>query len=159
MVKYQYIADEKARNETLKKRKPNLIKKMNELKSLCDVDACLIMYDKNGAAPEVWPNPLEAERVLHKFQEATTGAPASATLDQIAFLQKSISKMKKQLQKEKEKNQRRMMLRMLFDKDAPSPQTPEELKILLATIDREIKVVDRLIEEAKGKEISLDLSL
>ena len=49
-VKYQFLVDSRARKVTLKNRKAGLIKKMNELKILCDVDACLVMHETPEAA-------------------------------------------------------------------------------------------------------------
>ena len=48
---------------------------MNNLKILCDVDACLVMYDSPDALTEVWPSPSEALRVIEKFDEAKMVSP------------------------------------------------------------------------------------
>ncbi|KAL7582327.1 agamous-like MADS-box protein AGL80 [Lactuca sativa] len=148
IVKYQFMANERARNTTLQKRKVSLFKKMIELKCLCDVDACLVMYEKDEVPPEVWPSPSEAQRVMQKFQNSKI-LGASAMLDQKAFLQKSIMKMKKDLDKEKEKNVKCSMLICLFDEN-----DQEDLEGLKGSIESEIRLVDLMIKDAyeKGKE-------
>ena len=49
-VKYQFLLDSRARKVTLKNRKAGLIKKMNELKILCGVVACLVIHETPEAA-------------------------------------------------------------------------------------------------------------
>ncbi|KAI3507101.1 hypothetical protein L1887_21868 [Cichorium endivia] len=148
IVKYQFMANERARNTTLQKRKSSLFKKMNELKCLCDVDACLVMYEKDESPPEVWPSDSEAHRVVKKFKNSRI-IGANAMLDQKAFLQKNITKMKKHLEKEKEKNVKREMVRCLFDEN-----NPVDLEGLKGFIESEIRLIDVLIKKAfeKGKE-------
>ncbi|PPD79706.1 hypothetical protein GOBAR_DD23359 [Gossypium barbadense] len=43
-VKLAYITDDLARKATYKKRTKGLMKKLSELSTLCDIDACSIMY-------------------------------------------------------------------------------------------------------------------
>lgn len=43
IVKYEFIADERQRKQTFRKRKASLLKKLNELKTLRDIDACAII--------------------------------------------------------------------------------------------------------------------
>ncbi|XP_043694612.1 agamous-like MADS-box protein AGL80 [Telopea speciosissima] len=43
-VKLELIAKERSRNTTFQKRKKGLKKKTNEFSTLCDVDACLIIF-------------------------------------------------------------------------------------------------------------------
>ncbi|CAH1419809.1 unnamed protein product [Lactuca virosa] len=141
------MANERARNTTLQKRKASLFKKMIELKCLCDVDSCLVMYEKDEVPPEVWPSPSEAQRVMQKFQNSKI-LGASAMLDQKVFLQKSIMKMKKNLDKEKEKNVKCSMLICLFDENDRA-----DLEGLKGSIESEIRLVDLMIKDAyeKGK--------
>ncbi|GMN45740.1 hypothetical protein TIFTF001_014931 [Ficus carica] len=51
-----------------KKKKMELIKEASELRTLCNVDACAIIYSPDDAQPEVYPSPLGAMRVLAKFK-------------------------------------------------------------------------------------------
>ncbi|XP_047337848.1 agamous-like MADS-box protein AGL80 [Impatiens glandulifera] len=52
---------------TLKKRKKGLMKKMDELSTLCGVEGCAIVYSQGEAIPEVWPNETKAESVVARF--------------------------------------------------------------------------------------------
>lgn len=52
------IEKQKARNVTFQKRKNGIIKKAQELSTLCGVDALLIIYNPNSDnndQPETWP--------------------------------------------------------------------------------------------------------
>ncbi|KAF5764506.1 putative transcription factor MADS-type1 family [Helianthus annuus] len=43
-VKLAFIMNDSARKATYKKRKKGLMKKVNELSTLCGIDACVIIY-------------------------------------------------------------------------------------------------------------------
>ncbi|KAL4557491.1 hypothetical protein LXL04_035671 [Taraxacum kok-saghyz] len=145
VVKYQFVANERARNTSLHKRKASLFKKINELKCLCDIDACLVMYEKDDSPPEVWPSPSEAQRVMQKFQKSRV-LGSSAMLDQKAFLEKNMMKTKKHLEKEKEKNVKRSMLTCLFDEN-----NRENFEGLKSCIESEIRLIDVMIKNAYEK--------
>ncbi|PWA74431.1 transcription factor, MADS-box [Artemisia annua] len=154
-VKYQFLLNEQKRKATLRKRKASLIKKMNELKILCDVDACLVMYDTPEAPVEVWPSHSEAMRIIEKFDEARMVSPYPE-LDRKAFIQKSISKAEKQLKRQKEKNAKLLMEICLNDINAVNGLNPEELHSLCGALDNQLKLIDEAINAktftVKGKE-------
>ncbi|KAJ9678051.1 hypothetical protein PVL29_022821 [Vitis rotundifolia] len=75
-LKIKLIANEKLRCRTFRNRQKGLKKKLHELSTLCDVEACMIIYcDQNGngtysSQPDVWPeNHYEVQRLLQKLQE------------------------------------------------------------------------------------------
>ncbi|KAK1421903.1 hypothetical protein QVD17_24624 [Tagetes erecta] len=151
MVKYQFIEDERARNVTMRKRKASLLKKISELKILCDVDACLVMYEKDDSPPEVWPSLSQAHHVIQRFKESHLWS-SNAMQDHATFLKKSIAKMKKHLEKEKEKNSKHLMVKCLFDANALSGiDNQEVLDGLRSSVESEIEEIDELIQEAKEK--------
>nr|XP_043616174.1 agamous-like MADS-box protein AGL80 [Erigeron canadensis] len=150
MVKYKFMEDASARNVTLKKRKASLLKKMDEVKTLCDVDACLVMYEKEGDPPVLWPSASEARRVVDKFDKSIIWG-ANSRLDHIGFLKNNLTKMKKHLKKEKKKNLKNSMLKCLFDDNEFSEIKQEDLEGLHAFIDSEIQVIDEMIEKASEK--------
>ena len=56
----ELIADKKSSYKTFKRREMGLKKKISELCTLCDVKACLIVYDSDGdgpssSQPRFWP--------------------------------------------------------------------------------------------------------
>ncbi|KAI3867208.1 hypothetical protein MKX03_029255 [Papaver bracteatum] len=67
-VKLAYIADASARKATFRKRRKGLLKKVNELSTLCDVSACAVVYGPYEPQPEIWPANPEAHRVLTRFK-------------------------------------------------------------------------------------------
>ncbi|KAK9079322.1 hypothetical protein SSX86_000993 [Deinandra increscens subsp. villosa] len=151
MVKYQFIEDERARNVTMRKRRASLLKKISELKTLCDVDACLVMYENDNSPPDVWPSPSDARHVIDRFKESTLWS-TNAMQNHYSFLQKSIAKMKKQLEKGKEKNLKHLMVKCLFDENTLSEIKDQEvLDGLRSLVENEIEVIDDMIQEAHEK--------
>ncbi|XP_076894359.1 agamous-like MADS-box protein AGL80 [Bidens hawaiensis] len=151
-IKYQFIEDERARNVTMKKRNASLIKKMSELKTLCGVESCLVLYEKEDAPPTVWPSNAEAERLIQKFDESPlTMGNANARQDHPDIMKKTIAKVKKQMDKEKEKYLKNLMVKCLFDDNAIGEiNNVEELDAVRSMILSEIEVINDLIEERKA---------
>ncbi|KAL0375934.1 UNVERIFIED_CONTAM: Agamous-like MADS-box protein [Sesamum calycinum] len=66
----ELISNERSRTLTFKKRKEGLIRKLREFTTLCDVNACMIIYGPNPEnGPEIWPknNPDEVRRMIEVY--------------------------------------------------------------------------------------------
>ncbi|KAG5524841.1 hypothetical protein RHGRI_031494 [Rhododendron griersonianum] len=64
LVKFEFIANESVRRQTFRKRRAGLMKKVSELRTLCGVDACAVIYGTPDAQPDVCPSPPETYHVL-----------------------------------------------------------------------------------------------
>ncbi|KAL6318989.1 hypothetical protein AAG906_001462 [Vitis piasezkii] len=107
-LKMELIANEKLRCRTFRNRQKGLKKKLQELSTLCDVEACMIMYcDQNGngtysSQPDVWPeNHYEVQRIVNKYVKADHGKRA---VDLSDILESRKRKAEVELQKLQEKN-------------------------------------------------------
>ncbi|XP_015057697.2 agamous-like MADS-box protein AGL29 [Solanum pennellii] len=68
-IKVELIKDDKKRMKTLVTRKAGLLKKISELSILCDIKACMIIYDEgNNTNCEMWPNDPNELINLYKNQ-------------------------------------------------------------------------------------------
>ena len=69
----ELIGKEKSRHITFKKRKEGLMRKIHEFATLCDVDACMIIYGPRQESPSmesgIWPeNSDEISRMIDIYQ-------------------------------------------------------------------------------------------
>ncbi|CAK9162684.1 unnamed protein product [Ilex paraguariensis] len=138
MVKYELIANENARRETFRKRKAGLLKKASELKTLCNIDACAIIYNKDGGPPDVWPSSVEAHRLLHRFNNLPIMVKTSTMMDQEGFLIRNLERLNKNLEKEKKTRQLEMeqlLARCLVENNAPDVSNSEYMKDFLYLVD------------------------
>lgn len=85
-VKLELIANESARKTTFRKRKKGLLKKMEELTTLCGVDACAILSSPFEPNAEVWPSPAGARKVLSRFMSLPEEVQSKRMLNQEAYL-------------------------------------------------------------------------
>ncbi|KAH6826362.1 hypothetical protein C2S53_003729 [Perilla frutescens var. hirtella] len=53
----ELIEKPKSRIQTFKKRKEGLMKKLHQLTTLCDIDACMIIYEPTQQHSSIWPDP------------------------------------------------------------------------------------------------------
>ncbi|KAL1540175.1 agamous-like MADS-box protein AGL80 [Salvia divinorum] len=53
--KMEFIGDRKSRTVTLKKREKGLIKQLEQLTTLCDVPACMIIHESTTNSTTIWP--------------------------------------------------------------------------------------------------------
>ncbi|KAM7507574.1 hypothetical protein LguiA_018027 [Lonicera macranthoides] len=138
IVKYEFIANERQRKQTFRKRKANLLKKLSELKTLCDVDACAVIYN-NGAEPEFWPSAQEACHVVERFDNIPTMTQTENTMNKEGMLLKNISKLEKELEIQKEKNG---LLEDLLKNDASNLRNVDDLSGVLNLLDEKLSYVN-----------------
>ncbi|KAE9598948.1 putative transcription factor MADS-type1 family [Lupinus albus] len=103
-TKHTYIVNDAKRNVTYKKGKSSLIKKTMEISTLCGVDACAIIYNRNGLEPEVWPSHFGVQGVLYKFLTLHPLEQSGKMFGQESFLKQRIVKAQDQLKKRKIQN-------------------------------------------------------
>ena len=66
-TKLTFIANDTERKTSYKKRKKSLLKKTEELSTLCGIEACAIVYGPDDPQPETWPSEAGVKNVLGKF--------------------------------------------------------------------------------------------
>ncbi|CAL0334748.1 unnamed protein product [Lupinus luteus] len=109
-----YIANDSKRNATLKKRRNGLMKKINELTTLCGIEACAIISTPDDLQPEVWPSHSGVQRVLYKFSRIPEMEKSKKMFNQENFLSQSIIKAREQLRKLRNENRKKEMSLLMF---------------------------------------------
>ncbi|KAJ4822495.1 hypothetical protein Tsubulata_051273 [Turnera subulata] len=99
-VMYELISNETVRNATFRKRKARLLKKLEELTTLCGIIACSVIFSAYDDQPEVWPSPTEACAVLEEFGNSPANRQTRYVMDQEMVLHRNICQVKKELEKE-----------------------------------------------------------
>ncbi|XP_021833902.1 agamous-like MADS-box protein AGL80 [Prunus avium] len=113
-VSLTYITNDSARKATFKKRKTGLMKKANELSTLCDIQACVIIYIQYESHPEVWPSPLGVQRIVSQFRSLPEMDQSKKMVNQETFLRQRIVKANEQLKKLRKENREKEMSRVMF---------------------------------------------
>ncbi|CAI0456545.1 unnamed protein product [Linum tenue] len=151
-VKLAYIANDSARKATFKKRKKGLMKKVSELSTLCDIQACAIVYSPYDSHPETWP-PTAAgvHSVLSRFKKVPQMEQCKKMVDQEKFLGERIKKAAEQLRKQERENRDKEVAQAvsqcLEGKMALHSLTLTDLDVISRYIDGQLKDVDRHIAD------------
>lgn len=103
-MKLAFMVNDSARKITYTKRKKSLIKKIDELVTLCGIEACAIVYSDFHSEPEIWPSPWEVQRVVTKFRSYSDFEKGKKMLNQESFLMQRIVKSQEQLAKLQKSN-------------------------------------------------------
>ncbi|KAI3502059.1 hypothetical protein L1887_30090 [Cichorium endivia] len=152
-VKLAFIVNDSARKATYKKRKKGLMKKVNELSTLCDIDACAIIYSPYEAQPEVWPENNRVQHVLAQFLRIPEMERSKNMLDNESFIRKQINKtngqLKKQMKENREKEMTEVMYQCLTGKGSIANLSLPDLNDLGGLVDQTLKDISRRIESLK----------
>ncbi|KAL5227188.1 hypothetical protein ABZP36_015453 [Zizania latifolia] len=114
-ISLQRIANDANRRATFRKRRKGLIKKASELATLCDVDACLVIYGEGDSQPEVWPSVPQATAVLDYFKSLPEMEQYKKMMNQEDFLRQRIAKLWEQVHKARCENHERATALFLHD--------------------------------------------
>lgn len=113
-VKLAFIENEGTRRSTLKKRRSGLIKKVQQLSVLCDVDACLLIYSP-GEEVTTWPEPVDARRVALRFKGVPHCGRERKMVDHVAFLQQRLALLRDTLRRRRRENREMELRSMMFE--------------------------------------------
>ncbi|GAA0156837.1 MADS box transcription factor [Lithospermum erythrorhizon] len=105
-VQLQLIPNESERKVSFRKRKTGLIKKLIELSTLCDVDACAIILSPFNSNIDVWPSPPTLQNILTRFRDMPETEQTKHMYNQETFTRERIQKEREQLRKLSIENQR-----------------------------------------------------
>ncbi|XP_043694048.1 MADS-box transcription factor PHERES 2-like [Telopea speciosissima] len=156
----ELIAKERSCNTTFQKIKKGLKKKTYEFSTLCDVDACLIIFGpKQGnrlIEPKTWPeNREDVLNIIEWFRKNCTATEGRGNrhIDIPEFYEDQIKKLRRELTELKQQNSKTQYptwdnrLDNLF---------VDQLKHLAASLDSKIEFLKTMIDLNKGYHYVLD---
>ncbi|KAL4324400.1 hypothetical protein GQ457_11G031890 [Hibiscus cannabinus] len=119
-VELVWITSQSARRASLRKRRVGLLKKVEELTTLCGIKACLVMYSPGEQEPMAWPSPDEAKELIRKFYFIPELERSKKMITMEMYMAEQLSKVHRDLEKLNKKNReaeaRQFMLQMHYGK-------------------------------------------
>ncbi|KAK8650032.1 hypothetical protein V6N13_139683 [Hibiscus sabdariffa] len=145
-VKLAYIANDAARKASYNKRKKGMLKKVNELSTLCGVETCAVIYSSaSDSQPEAWPSTETAHRMLSDFKALPTVEQSNRTMTQESLIKQMIAKTEERLKKVYEENRRMELTQIMFQilgGKGLDIVKKEDLNDLRTLIDQNLRGID-----------------
>ncbi|XP_047306558.1 agamous-like MADS-box protein AGL80 [Impatiens glandulifera] len=150
-VKLTYIVNDTMRKITFKKRKVGVVKKLDEITTLCGIEACTVIYSAFDSQPLVWPSIDEAKRLITKFKSFSKVDQVKRNVNQESFTRQMLEKMEEKLKKQKRENHHKEMTQIMFQFMMDSQETllmlnREDYKELSRVINQNLTEVERMME-------------
>ncbi|XP_058762977.1 agamous-like MADS-box protein AGL80 [Vicia villosa] len=73
---------------------------MDEITTLCGIDACGIIYDENMSQSKIWPSKDTFQTLMDKFRTLPESEQRNVTFDHEDFLKQTIAKDREKLMKQ-----------------------------------------------------------
>ncbi|CAH8356679.1 unnamed protein product [Eruca vesicaria subsp. sativa] len=153
-VKLVRIVKESARKATYNKRKKGLLKKVQEISTLCGINAGVIIYSPFSPNPEVWPPGDGIREVITQFRNVPKTERDKNTFDQQKFLKQRLAKVEALLTKQRKENKEAYLTEFMFQCLVENKRVAEidsqYLNDLGCIIDQFDNSIDRRIEILGG---------
>ena len=148
-VTLKLIEHKASRKACYKKRQAGFLKKMQEITTLCNIDACAIIFGPGDTSPMVWPSPTVAKHLLQRFQNTPEMERFKKTVNHRAYMQEKTKRIQRQLVKLKESNNKKemsiFMHQIYHDGKSLSDFEDNDLRRLLNYVEEKLKVVRQRI--------------
>ena len=137
--------------------KTGLIKKIDEISTLCGIEACAIVFDENDPQPEVWPSPWGVQKVLSRFRRLPELEQSKKMFNQESFLKQRIQKAQEQLKKQRNDNKRKEMTHLMFQclnaGQIFDNVGMDDLNDVSWLIDQHLKQIERNLDQSQAEEV------
>lgn len=150
-MKLALIANDCARRASYRRRKKSMLKKIEELSTLCGVEACAIVYSSFDQEPQIWPSESGVKNVVEKFR-AMPEWKKHKMGNQESVMEKSIVKGKRKITKLEEENKEMEITMFMFqclDKTRVQPphnMTLPDLNLLSSVIEQKLNDISRRLD-------------
>ncbi|KAG5606625.1 hypothetical protein H5410_028117 [Solanum commersonii] len=134
-VNYALIDDASQRKVSSNKRLKGLLKKSDELKTLCDVEVATVIYDPYKNEPYTFPNNDIVRNTFIKFKELPTLERSKNMVTREEFTMQRIKMLEEQLQKVRKENRVKEMTNEMYEvfkrKNVSADMNPSDLNDLV----------------------------
>ncbi|KAL2568150.1 hypothetical protein AAZX31_18G052600 [Glycine max] len=151
-TKLTFIANDTERKTSYKKRKKSLLKKTEELSTLCGIEACAIVYGPDDPQPETWPSEAGVKNVLGKFSTIPEWEQGKKMANQESFIAESIQKGRdkvKKIGKDNKEKEMTMFMYQCFNTGTVHPDNNmaiADLNVLSSVIEQKLRDISRRME-------------
>ncbi|XLS92639.1 hypothetical protein HN51_068647 [Arachis hypogaea] len=156
-VKLQLIDDMNSRKATFRKRRAGLLKKLEQLAILCDIQACIAIF--RDKSPTVWPSVEEAKEIVERFEEIPEPERSSRMVTHPEYRKQKVIWMEKQLEKLKKLNDQKEMdifMHQIYNEHRPVTDfSDDELDRFLTYVDDKLKAVRNSIIRTHRSKVSI----
>ncbi|XP_020237626.1 MADS-box transcription factor PHERES 2 [Cajanus cajan] len=160
-VKLAFIANDSERKISYRKRKKSVLKKTEEISTICGVEACAIVYNSSyDPEPQVWPSESGVQQVLRKFRSLPEWEQMRNMVQQENFIRQSIHKQREKVKKlAKDNKQKEMTMLMYQCLDAGRVELNNnvnvaDLKDLSSVIEQKLQSITTKLEMLNVNEIT-----
>jgi len=126
------------------------MKKINEITTLCGIDACAIIYDENNPRPVVCPSEVGVHMVLDKFKSFPELEQRKMMVDHEGLLRKTMAKAQEKLKKQKmdtkNKEMNNIIGHFIHTAEFNENVSESDLEDLSLLIDENLKEIKQKIE-------------
>ncbi|GAU18651.1 hypothetical protein TSUD_124840 [Trifolium subterraneum] len=127
---------------------------MDEISTLCGIQACAIVYGQNDPQPDMWPSPEGVNTVLSRFRRLPETEQTKRMQDQESFLREKIQKGQEQLNKLKNENRKKELTQLMFQclnagQVVDNVGSMRDLHGLNWLVDHNLKQIERRMEEMR----------
>lgn len=96
-IKIEWIQNNHQRKATFKKRKSGIMKKAQELHTLCGVETSVVIFGAGDSPSEAWPSWDKAAEMCRTFRSTCGHHMGTRTMNVVSFTRDRIKKMHRQI--------------------------------------------------------------
>ncbi|KAF6142424.1 hypothetical protein GIB67_033851 [Kingdonia uniflora] len=112
-LKLAWLSNNLARKNTYNQRKKGLMKKAEELRTLCGVNVCTIIFSSYNREPDIWPSQGDAFLTVNKFKELPETEQYKNVVHQEDSLRSRVKKMEGEIHRQLTKNIKHRMTHLM----------------------------------------------
>ncbi|XP_047320856.1 agamous-like MADS-box protein AGL80 [Impatiens glandulifera] len=154
--KYAFISNDHVRKITFKTRKGGLIKKMYELSTLCGIEGCVIITNKDDPQPIVWPSVEDARKTVERFRSLPEHEQTRWMVNQESFTNQRLKKIEEKLMKLRCENRDKEITQKIYQSMCENPMNvasklnAKECEEIVNMLNRHIIEMKLIMESREG---------